>query len=214
MKSKILLKCLACAAVLVMLSACSSNFTEVRIEVADQQSLTFEKYDRVIYTDLVLESAPENYNPEKELNVFFLEDLPRILKKDVEHISVEGKTIEEKIENLKSRIKETSGTIAVTGKLTFGIKSRSKIAEKKGKKGKKERKFVKVEHWTLSMDIALIDLETGKEFFQDTYTEKLADAESKNPKYNFDALFFKINNRFGRQVTTVKKNERRYLLHQ
>jgi len=197
---------------ILALASCSENFVQVRLSVSDAQSIDFEQYDKIVYADLILESLPKNYNPEKELNVFFLTDLAKLIGKDIEHFTSKEKTGKERLESIKESVKENPDSLLITGTLIFDIKSRSKIQEVTNEEGKKEKGFVEVQHWDLTLKIEMIELSTDKELFKKSYSEKLADADISNPKYNFEKLFFKINNRFAKEIISVKKMQRRYLL--
>lgn len=202
------------------LASCSTNFSEVKLEINETKALDFNKYDKIVYADLILESTPEDFNPAKELNDFFVGDLSKVLGKKVE--SFNGADIDKdtptgtddsaRLEKIKERLKESANSLLITGKLTFDIKTRTKVDEVKGESGKKEKTFIKVQHWGLSMKVQLIEVDTGKELFNRSYSEKTASADVTNPKYNFDDLFFKINNNFTRDLTSKKSTQRRYLL--
>lgn len=197
---------------MVVVSCSGINRIIVRIPINRPHTIDYEKYDKIIYSDLILESLPEGYTPEEELRVFFLEDLPKIISKDIEHFAEEEKTGKERIERIKEHYKKSPDSLLITGKLIFDIKTRSTIQEVKNKAGKKEKSFKKVQHWTLTLKIELIGLSSGEEVFKKSYWEKMSDADVSNPNYNFEKLFFKINNRLTREITTKKKMQRRYLL--
>lgn len=202
------------------LISCSTNFSEVKLEINETKAIDFNKYDKIVYADLILESTPDDFNPGKELTDFFVDDLSKVLGKKVEPLNViesdkdiSANTEENaRLEKIKEHLKETPNSLLITGKLTFDIKTRTKIDEVKGESGKKEKTFVKVQHWGLTMKIRLIEMETGKELFNRNYSEKTASADVTNPKYNFDDLFFKINNNFTRDLTSKKSTQRRFLL--
>lgn len=205
---------------LLTLTSCSTNFTEVKLEISETKSIDFSKYDKIVYADLILESTPEDFNPTKELSGFFVEDLSKVLGKKIEPLNVAdidkdttmGTEDNARLEKIKERLKESPKSLLITGKLTFDIKTRTKVDDVKGETGKKEKTFVKVQHWGLTMKVRLIEVETGKELFNRSYSEKTASADITNPKYNFDDLFFKINNNFTRDLTSKKSTQRRYLL--
>ena len=211
-------------AVIVMTSltptACSPNFTEVKLEINEMKAIDYNKYDKIVYAALILESTPEDFNPAKELNDFFVGDLSKVLGKKIEPLNVADIDKEIKadtednarLEKIKDRLKESPNSLLITGKLTFDIKTRTKVDEVKGESGKKEKTFVKVQHWGLTMKVRFIEMETGKELFNKSYSEKTAGADVHNPKYNFDDLFFKLNNNFTRDLTSKKSTQRRYLL--
>ena len=200
------------AVFIAALASCSENFVQVRLSVSDTQAIDFEQYDKIVYADLILESLPKDYNPEKELNIFFLTDFPKLIGKDIEHFTDKEKTGKERLESIKESVKETPDSLLITGTLIFDIKSRSKIQEVTDEEGKKERGFVEVQHWDLTLKIEMMELSSGKELFKKSYSEKLADADITNPKYNFETLFYKINNRFQKEIMSEKKMQRRYLL--
>lgn len=205
---------------LLTLTSCSTNFSEVKLEINETKSIDFNKYDKIVYADLILESTPEDFNPAKELADFFVEDLSKVLGKKIEALNVAeidkdtqpGTEDTARLEKIKDRLKETPNCLLITGKLTFDIKTRTKVDEVKGESGKKEKTFVKVQHWGLNMKVQLFEMTPGKEVFNRSYSEKTASADVTNPKYNFDDLFYKINNNFTKDLTSKKSTQRRYLL--
>lgn len=212
MKTKTILMVTMIAASVLLMTSCTNNFIPVRIDVENAKALDFEKYDSVIYADLVIESPPKDYSPEEELKTFFLKDLPTIIKKDeIRRFAPAGKTGKELLEAVKNFSKDTPNALLISGKVTFDIKSRSKIQEVKNDAGKKEKKFVQIQHWALTIDLEITEMQTGKSIFKKSYPEKLSDADISNPKYNFEELFFKINNRFAKQISADKQVQRRYL---
>ena len=82
---------------IVTLSSCSENFVRVRISVSDKQAIDFEKYDKIVYADLILENIPKDYNPEEELKIFFLRDFPKLIEIDIEHFAGKEKTGKERL---------------------------------------------------------------------------------------------------------------------
>jgi hypothetical protein len=184
----------------------SSNRVEVRIEVQDPHAVDFDKYDKIIYKDLTVESDIKNYNPNKEIEYFFLADLSKVLEKDVEHWDGE------KHGDLSSR----TNTLVISGTLKIEIKERSKIQEvteaSDEGSGKKKRAFVTIQHWDVKLTITLKDAAEGIELFNEEFDEKLADADPKSPKFNFEKIFYKITNRLASKLTKSKRMQRRYIL--
>lgn len=220
MKTGQILSSILIIMVSLTLSSCSTSFTEVKLEINEMKAIDFSKYDKIVYADLILESPPEGFNPSKELSDFFIDDLSKVLGKKVEPVNtadidkdIKANSEENtRLEKIKEQLKETPNSLLITGKLTFDIKTRTKVDEVKGETGKKEKTFVKVQHWGLALKVQLIEVETGKELFNRNYSEKTASADVTNPKYNFDDLFFKINNNFTRDLTSKKSTQRRFLL--
>jgi hypothetical protein len=195
---------LAVIGLMFLLPACgrggSSSHTEVLIELPDPSSVDFSKYENILYKDITVEAMPKGYDPSNEIKTFFLEDLKRITEKDVELWNREkhGELI-------------PKGLLYVSGKLKLEIKSRSKIQDvKEGGKNKKE--FVSVQHWEMIFTVNLKDASTGKEIFNEDYKAKLANADPKTVKFNFENLFFKVTSRFMNKITRTRKMQRRHLI--
>lgn len=200
------------ATVILFTTGCANNFKEIALEVSNQRALDLGKYDQVIYTDLILESPPENYDPHPALKVFFLNDMKTIIDKSVAYMPAEGATPDERIKFITDKLNERKKTMLISGVMTFSINTRSKIEDKENKEGKKERQFVKLQQWIVTMDIRMTDLETGKTFFTNKYSDKISDPDANKAHYNFESVFFKLNNRLSYDISTVRRMQRRYLL--
>lgn len=175
---------------------------EVVIELPDPGSLKFEKYDKILYKDLVIEGIPEGYDPASEIETFFLVDLGRVIEKKIE-----------KWDGEKHGEMSPEGLLIISGKLKIAIKSRSKIEDVKEGKKKSKKKFVTVQHWDMTMTLDMKDVADGKSVYNEDFKAKLANADAKTVKFNFENLFFKVTNRFTKKVTRTKKMQRRHLLN-
>jgi hypothetical protein len=183
----------------------------VRIDIQNPDAIDFEQYDLIVYKDLTIGKMPKDYSPVEEVKTFFLNDLPRVIKKDIE--SWDNK--KHSVDDLPPK------TLVISGTLDLDIKERSKIKEvkgdtKKGKgTGKKRRAFVTVQHWNLKLTVTVTEYIKGsdkKELFNQKFEEKLANAEPGNDKFNLETLLFKITNRLARKVSSGKRVQRRYIL--
>lgn len=202
---------IAAAVVFAMLlgTACSSGKgyrgrSMVRIDVIAPNAVKFDKYSNVIYKDLKMDVRIENFDPREAVTAFFMDEF--------------ALTTETKIEAFDSakHARLAPGQLLISGSLRLSVKERNKIEDVKKDKGKgKARKFVKVQHWDLKMEVILTEGTedgAGKEIFKKEYKEKIADADPESAKFNFEDLFFKITNRFTARATTIKRTQRRYLL--
>jgi hypothetical protein len=190
--------------ILILVPGCGrsggSSHTEVLIELPDPSAVEFEKYDSIFYKDIAMEGMPKDFDPTKEIQTFFLEDLGRIIEKDVKHWNREkhGEMI-------------PKGLLYVMGNLKMEIKSRSKIQEKK-EDGKTKKEFVTVQHWEMVFTVKLKEASTGKEIFNQEFKAKLANADPKTAAFNFENLFFKVTNRFVNRIKRTRKMQRRHLI--
>lgn len=202
---------IAVAVVFAMLlgTACSSSKgykgrSIVRIDVIAPNAVKFDKFANVIYKDLSLDIRIENFDPKDAVTSFFMDEFARTTKSKIEAF------------DSAKHAKLAPGQLLISGSLRLSVKERSKIEDVKKEKGKgKSRKFVKVQHWDLKMEIILTEGTedgAGKEIFKKEFKEKIADADPESARFNFENLFFKITNRFTARATTIKRTQRRYLL--
>jgi hypothetical protein len=188
------------------LVSCSSagNRIEVRIEIPDPHGVSLENYTKIVYKDLVLDSMPKNFNPEKSIREFFLDDLSKTVKKNIE--------LWDNDKHSEEKDKMPPGTLLITGTLKVEIKERSKIEDTKDNTGKKKKTFVNIQNWNMKLSIVIKNVSEGKDFLNESFEEKFANGEQANTKIIFDNLFFKISNQLLSKLTIAKKPERRYLL--
>ena len=179
---------------------------EVRIEVENPHAIDFEKYDKILYKDLILEWPAKDFTPEEQLRSFFLDELAKNIDKNIEPWTGNNSDPEAGI---------PAGALLITGKLTLEIKERSKIKEKKDETGKTKNVFVGIQHWSMTMALVMKAADTGKDIFKQDFTEKLSDVDTSDTttKFNFEKIFFKMTNRLVMKVKRTKRMQRRYLLH-
>ena len=191
---------------LALLPGCSSrsvgNRMEVMIEMPDPRSFNFDGYENIIYKDLTLEGMPEGYNPDNEIKTFFIDDMSRTIDKKIQHW-----------DRKKHAEMVPKKLLLISGNLKIDVKSRSKIKDVKDQGKKKSKKaFVTVQHWEMTLSLILKDASTGKDVFKNKFKAKLANADPKAGKFNFEKLFFKVTNQFVRKVTRTRKMQRRHIL--
>lgn len=197
MKSKYIIITMLVLPVFVFLSCVtSSDHVSVRIPVKYKGAVDFDKPKVIYYDELVLENVPQNYKPQQEIKEFFLEDLPRYIKRDVEHLQEDA---------------DKSNSLVISGKMKFDIKDRSVIRKVSTETGKKKT-FVSVQHWAMNFEIIITEAGTGKEIFKKNYDSKLKDADPEEADYNFKALFNNVTDKFLKDVTRKERFEQRYLL--
>jgi hypothetical protein len=183
-----------------------ANRLEVRIEVENPHAIDFDRYDQVLYKDLVLEWPAKDFSPEEQLRSFFLEELAKNIDKDIEPWVGNTSDPEAAL---------PAGALLITGKLTLEIKERSKIKEQKDETGKTKNVFVGIQHWSMTMALVMKDGSAVKDIFKQDFTEKLSDVDTSDTttKFNFEKIFFKMTNRLVMRVKRTKRMQRRYLLH-
>lgn len=184
--------------VLMSLScATTSDHISVRIPVKNKKAIDFEKAKVVLYDRFKIENNPEGYEPQQQVEDFFLKDLSKYIKRDIQVLNDDT---------------NKDGAFIFSGKMTFDIKERSVIRKRKSESGKKEKKFVTVQHWTLNFEIVITDSDSGKELFKKDYESKLKDTDPEEADYNFKSLFNKVTDNFIKEIIRKERFEQRYLL--
>jgi len=196
-KSKIFLTIIMAVVFISVSCVIKKDHVSVRIPVKNKKAVDFEKPTGLFYKEAILESAPENYNPRQDVTDFFLKDLRRFIKKDIEPITEDA---------------DKTGSLLITGKLKFEIKERSIIKKVKDKSGDKKKAFVSIQHWSLDFEVIITEADSGKELFKKNYESKLKDADPEEAEYNFKALFNKVTDNFIKEILRKERFEQRYLL--
>lgn len=179
-----------------------SNRVEVRVEIPEFSAIPFEKFDKVLYKDIIVEPPIKNYNPVDTLHTFFLNDLGKAINKNIEPWS------DEKYGNGKL----ATNSLIIEGTIKMDIKERSKIEEGKDEKGSKKRSFINIQHWLLNMSITIKNGTDNNTLFKESFEEKMAEADPNSPKFNFDNMFFNVSNQLVLKLIRAKRTERRYLI--
>ncbi|MCK5057542.1 MAG: hypothetical protein KAT34_12840 [Candidatus Aminicenantes bacterium] len=195
--NKILLPIIILPVFLSLSCVTTKDHVSVRIPVKDKKAVDFEKPKGIFYSEAIIENVTENYNPRQDVTDFFLKDLPRYIKRDIEPVT-EGI--------------EKTGSLLITGKLKLEIKERSVIKKVKDESGKKAKTFVSVQHWALNFEVIITESDSGKELFKKNYESKLKDADPEEAEYNFKALFSKVTDNFLKKILRKERFEQRYLL--
>jgi len=193
---------------IIVVSACrgtSANRVEVRIEIKNPTGINFENFDNIFYKDLDLEWPAKDFSPRKKLREFFVDELSKTIEKDITAISKESS---------QNNDKTPAKSLLISGKLSLEIKERQKIKEIKDEKGNAKNVFTPIQHWDMSMNLEIVDRNSGKRIFKQNFTEKLNDVDTSETttKFNFEKLFFKMTNRLLLKIKKTKKMQRRYLL--
>ncbi len=173
----------------------------VRIPVKSSTTIDFLKYKDVAYDPVKVEKFPSEYDPGPSIDYFFLNELPKMIKKPIKRQILEGKPV--------SDLKEGE-LLLIGGEISLKIKERNVIDEQKGKK--KRRIFVKIENWELQLEIFFRDAATGKDIFSKKLKETYNGADRKKPDYNFEFLFRKITEKFVKLFMGLGRLETRYLM--
>ncbi len=173
----------------------------VRIPVKSINTINFLKYINIAYDPVKVENFPSEYDPGPSIDYFFLNELPKTLKKPISRYKPSEKDV--------SELKE-GDLLLVGGDISLKIKERSVIDDDKKRKGR--RIFVKIENWNLSLNVFFRDAATGKDVFSKTIKDSYNGAERNKPDYNFEYLFKNITEKLVKMFMGLGRMEVRYLI--
>jgi len=208
MKNKIIL--LLCI-FFVSISCSKQNHVEIRIPIKLKSVIDYKSYDKIFVGDFKIESSLKSFNPETELYLFFTKEFSQSIKRKIEKMSsqnINGETPQ----SLKERLKNLPNSLFITGELKINIKTRSIVKNVKNKSGAKNKAFVKVQLWDMILTITMTDSNSGEIASQNTFNEKLKDADPSREKYSFKLMFDNMTDRFIKKSTRRIRPQKRFLL--
>lgn len=171
----------------------------VRIPVKTKDAIGFVKYKSILYEGITIEKFPSDYDPSASVDYFFLNELPKTIRKEVSrHIPDES----------DQTVLKEGEILLIGGKLNLNVKERNVIDEDRKKKA---RVFKKIENWEMEFSIFFRDPASGKNVFSNVFRESMNGVEKNKPDYNFEFLFRKITEKFLRVFMGLGRLESRYL---
>jgi len=207
MKNKLILITIA----LILTVSCSQlNFITVRIKLDSQDKFNLSDYEKILYHPFSISPPFTHYKPEPTVLKFFMGDFAKAINEDVTQTEMVNDYFIDKVTFL-SEAQKYPNSIIILGKINIKVDKRSVIKEQESNSGK-QKKFVQIQHWNMTTEISIIETDSGKEIYNNKFTQKMANADPKTVKFNFDAQFFKTMDQFIQSIEKVKKTQKRFLL--
>lgn len=197
--------------IFICISCSQQNHVEIQIPVKLKNVVDYEGYEKIYVGDFKIDSSLESFNPETELYQFFTEDFSQSINKKIETLTREEDS-DTPPQNLIERLKNFPNSLFITGELKINIKTRSIVKNVKSSAGSKNKAFVKVHLWEMILKIIMIESNSGKITSQNTFEEKLRDADPDKVDYSFKLMFDNITDRFIRKTTRKITSQKRYLI--
>jgi hypothetical protein len=198
MKGKIILL----SVLIFIFASCTETHVEVRIPMKRPDTVSFDQYEHILVGDFAITVSPETVAVPISVTDFFIKDFAKFIDRDIEYL----KTGEEEGQSPQGN------ALLITGTLKTEIKERNRIKETRNKFGDKIRSFVKVQNWTMKMDIRLVESASGQAIKTFNFEDRLKDSENVDSEFNFTSLFNRITDRFIQKVIRKESYQKRYLL--
>jgi hypothetical protein len=190
---------------------CSEKPLIIKFQATEKGAIPFKKFEKIFVSGFTLDSPVTDPDPQGELIDFFTNDFQQAIKRKVEYLPLETGS-SEPITILKEKLKNIPNSLLITGEFSIDIKTRSIIKEVKNKNGKKQKAFVKIQLWNMEMKVIFIETDTFTTLRENTFIEKLKDADPRKTTFNFKSLFDGITERLIQKSLKQVKIQERYLL--
>jgi len=215
LKSPIRLTLTLLSIILVSIS-CGTQDLKVYLEITLPDRVDFTSYKTLLFNPLITTGLPEGLNSDHIQSDFFMGDLPRQNKLIPIKTSL-SITDPEKIE--PAALTELAGqhekALFIAGNLDISTKTHSMVRERRDEKIRKRiRSIVKLNQMILKMDLFVYSPDSGKLLWKKSYTQQENEYPSEREAFTFRSLFYKITDRFSRDIGLQERRVRRTLLEQ
>ena len=167
------------------------------------------------------------FNAEAEIRRTFIEEIPFAIDKKVvllepEHWAmIRGillryhLNVDIQYENsvfFRNIFKAHAGALFFTGKLKLEIKKMGVVKETKDEAGNRKNAYETVQLWEMEMKVLIIDGDTAKILWQETYTEKSEPGPETTAQFNFNSMLAKMTAKLTAALQPRKTTQERFIL--
>jgi hypothetical protein len=195
---------------LLLISCSGENSIPVKIELEKDQALSAKPFENILYVPMTVLWEKSSIDPQPIMTSFFLNDFAKVVRKDVQLLETENNYFDN-ADAFLEEVRSKPNTLVICGNILIEQKDKSIIKEFKENK-KKKKAFVSIQDLKMQMEIVLIDTNSAKVFFKDTFKYKSTNIDPQQEKFNFDRLFSRNINRLVRNFMSRKRKEERLLL--
>ncbi len=206
--------------ILFSFSCASSDYWKLKIEVPGDASFDLNQYNEIVITNFLIKEETKDFSLNQELVDYFSFEIGKNFKGKV---SIKKITFEEepfKNETFwKNLLPDRKKTIIFTGGAQYTEEIRKAILQKQ--KGRFEDPFVSKKRslaerrfYTLNLDFYIIDPNTGKALYENSFKESKG---FENPKQTAPFAFFeliqRVKTKFFRNILGEANIQERYLIN-
>jgi len=223
MKSKLVLLLLLA----VLSAACAENVVTVNIPFAEKKLADFSVYKDVFFIDFVCDVPDAGFAAGPEIARVFTEEIPfaadkKIVRLDPENwamirgllqryrlsvdIQYENSVFFQKVFQAHPR------ALFFTGRLKLDIKKMGVVKETRDEAGNRKNAYETVQLWEMEMKVSLIEGDSGKVLWQETYSEKTEPGPGTTAQFNFNSLLARITAKLTVALQPRKAVQERFIL--
>jgi len=223
MKSRIVLLLLLA----VLSAACAANFVSVNVPFTAKSIADFSTYQDVFFIDFVCDVPEADFAAESELGRVFTEEISfaagsKVVRLDPEHwATIRGLlqryrlSVDIQYENsvfFQKVFQDHPRALFFTGRLKLDIKKMGVVKETRDEGGNKKNAYETVQIWEMEMKVSLIEGDSAKVLWQQTYSEKVEPGPTTTAQFNFNSLLAKITAKLIAALQPRKVLQERFIL--
>lgn len=223
MKSKLVLLLLLA----VLSAACVDHFLAVNVPYAEKKLADFSAYKDVFFIDFICDVPDAGFAAGPEIARVFSEEISfaadkKVVRLDPENwamirgllqryrlsvdIQYENSVFFQKVFHAHPR------ALFFTGKLKLDIKKMGVVKETRDEAGNRKNAYETVQLWEMEMKVALIEGDSARVLWQETYSEKAEPGPETTPQFNFNSLLAKITAKLTAALQPHKAIQERFIL--
>jgi len=214
------IKLLLLTVIIILFSSCATNeYRKLRIEIPEKAVVNLDGFQEIIITDFLVEKEPDDININKELKDYFTFELKKNIEKTVtqKDLAIENEACFKNEDFWKQALPEKAETLVLTGKAQYSQEVRKALLEREKKQHetpfRSELKLAQRKFYTLTLDIYLIDIQTGKIIFQRKFDEtKNYENPNQTAYFAFFDLMQNVKKKFFLNILGEEKLQERYLI--
>jgi hypothetical protein len=223
MKSKLVLLLLLAA----LSAACAENVGTVNLPYTERKIADFSSYMDVFFIDFICDVPDAGFSAGPEIARVFTEEIPFAADKKIVRLDPENwamirgllqryrLSVDINYENsvfFQKVFQAHPKALFFTGKLKLDIKKMGVVKETRDEAGNRKNAYETVQLWEMGMKVSLIEGDSGKVLWQETYTEKTEPGPDTTSQFNFNNLLAKITAKLTAALQPRKAIQERFIL--
>jgi hypothetical protein len=200
-----------------IISCSSSSYLEIKTDIAEIPKLNLDQFDKIMITNFLLKKDKPDFDINKEIKEYFFQELKVNTNKEtkIEDISPEEEIFKEKDFWVRNSEEDKNG-IFITGSVGYRKEIRKALLKAKKKFEDPftyEDQFAQQKLYALTLDLYLIDSQTGEVLYQRKFNEtKAYENPNQTSYFAFFDLIYSVKEKIFRDILDKKEPQRRYLI--
>ncbi len=219
---------LALLLVLVALScACVESFISVPVPFNEKKVADFAAFQDLFFIDFLCDVPDAGFDAPAEVRRAFIEEISFATGKKITLLEPEQwATIRGLLQRyrLAAEIQYENSiffqkvfrahprSLFFTGKLKLDIKKMGVVKETRDEKGNKKNAYETMQLWEMEVKASLIDGDTAKVVWKETFSEKSEPGPETTAQFNFNSMFAKITVKLANAMQPRQAQQDRYIL--